>query len=182
MNGQGVIDSIKSRLPGRTIGVYAVHYPASNDLVRSPVVGADDARAHVQATVARCPQTLDCRCGFAPAAGRTCDSATADARRPNRSVPELRIGHRSAGSKGSAGREFGRRRPTLGRRWRQDGAGTPRQTARTRQSLSFVSGFPGSVGIFARLNTFRLARHLRIVGRVRQIAESALLVGGDHLQ
>jgi cutinase len=57
INGQAFIDSLKSKLPGRNIGVYAVNYPASNDLIRSPVAGADDARAHVQATVARCPDT-----------------------------------------------------------------------------------------------------------------------------
>jgi cutinase len=67
-NGQAFIDSLKSRLPGRTIGVYAVHYPASNDLVRSPVVGADDARAHVQATVARCPNTRIVLTGYSQGA------------------------------------------------------------------------------------------------------------------
>jgi cutinase len=57
MNGQAFIDSLRLKLPDRNIGVYAVIYPASADLDRSPLVGADDARAHVQATVAECPNS-----------------------------------------------------------------------------------------------------------------------------
>jgi cutinase len=68
MNGQAFIDSLKSKLPGRNIKVYAVNYPASDDLVRSPPVGADDARAHVQATVAQCPNTRIVLSGYSQGA------------------------------------------------------------------------------------------------------------------
>jgi cutinase len=66
--GQAFIDSLKSKLPRRNIGVYAVNYPASNDLTRSPVLGADDARAHVQATVAQCPNTRIVLSGYSQGA------------------------------------------------------------------------------------------------------------------
>jgi len=66
--GQAFIDSLRSKVPGRNIGVYAVNYPASDDLVRSPPVGADDGRAHVQATVANCPNTRMVLGGFSQGA------------------------------------------------------------------------------------------------------------------
>jgi cutinase-like protein len=66
--GQAFIDSLKSKVPRRNIGVYAVNYPASNDLIRSPVLGADDARAHVQATVAQCPNTRIVLSGYSQGA------------------------------------------------------------------------------------------------------------------
>jgi cutinase len=68
INGQAFIDSLRSKLPGRSIGVYAVDYPASDDLVKSPLVGADDARAHVQATVAQCPNTKIVLSGYSQGA------------------------------------------------------------------------------------------------------------------
>jgi cutinase len=55
--GQGFVDSLSSQVRGRSVGVYAVNYPASNDYVRSASDGSDDARAHVQGTVASCPNT-----------------------------------------------------------------------------------------------------------------------------
>jgi cutinase len=68
INGQAFIDSLRSKLPGRNIGIYGVNYPASNDLVKSPPVGADDARAHVQATVAQCPNTRIVLSGYSQGA------------------------------------------------------------------------------------------------------------------
>lgn len=55
--GQAFIDSLTSKVPGRSFEVYGVNFPASNDLVRSSSAGANDARAHVQSTVANCPNT-----------------------------------------------------------------------------------------------------------------------------
>ena len=55
--GQAFIDSLGPKLPGRSVEVYGVNYPATGDLVRSSSAGADDARAHVQSTVANCPNT-----------------------------------------------------------------------------------------------------------------------------
>lgn len=42
---------------GRSIGVYAVNYPASDDYRASASNGSDDASAHIQRTVASCPNT-----------------------------------------------------------------------------------------------------------------------------
>jgi cutinase len=54
--GQAFIDSLKSNVKGRSVGVYAVNYPASDDFLKA-TAGADDASAHVQQTVATCPNT-----------------------------------------------------------------------------------------------------------------------------
>lgn len=55
--GQAFVDSLRSRLGGRSVGVYAVNYPASNDFSSSTPAGGDDMSAHVQAMAANCPNT-----------------------------------------------------------------------------------------------------------------------------
>jgi cutinase len=55
--GQAFIDSLKPKIPGRSVGVYGVNYPATDDFARSEPAGAGDARAHIQSTVANCPNT-----------------------------------------------------------------------------------------------------------------------------
>ncbi|AFM15110.1 Cutinase [Mycolicibacterium chubuense NBB4] len=55
--GQAFVDDLRSDLGGRTVGTYAVNYPASYDFLQSAPQGADDAGAHVQATAASCPTT-----------------------------------------------------------------------------------------------------------------------------
>ena len=55
--GQAFIDSLRSKVPGRSVGVYPVNSPATDDFVRSESAGASDARAHVQSTIANCPNT-----------------------------------------------------------------------------------------------------------------------------
>ena len=55
--GQAFIDSLRPKLPGRSVGVYGVNYPATDDFVRSESAGAGDASAHVQSTVANCHDT-----------------------------------------------------------------------------------------------------------------------------
>jgi hypothetical protein len=55
--GQAFIDSLRPKLPGRSVGVYGVNCPATDDLVRSESAGAGDGSAHVQSTVANCPNT-----------------------------------------------------------------------------------------------------------------------------
>jgi cutinase-like protein len=54
--GQALVNSLKSDLKGRSVGVYAVNYPASYDFMQA-TDGANDASAHVQGTVAACPNT-----------------------------------------------------------------------------------------------------------------------------
>jgi cutinase len=55
--GQAFADSLRSKVPGRSVGVYAVNYPATDDFVRSSLAGAGDARAHVQSLLGSCPTT-----------------------------------------------------------------------------------------------------------------------------
>lgn len=54
--GQAFVDALKGDLKGRTVGVYAVNYPASHDFMQA-TAGAADAAAHVQLTVSTCPNT-----------------------------------------------------------------------------------------------------------------------------
>jgi cutinase len=46
--GQAFVDSLRSQVGGRSVGVYAVNYPASNDFGRSTPAGSDDTSARVQ--------------------------------------------------------------------------------------------------------------------------------------
>jgi cutinase len=55
--GQAFVDSLRSQVGGRSVGVYPVNYPASNDFDTSTPAGSDDASAHVQAMAASCPNT-----------------------------------------------------------------------------------------------------------------------------
>jgi cutinase len=55
--GQEFIDSLRSQVGGRSLGVYAVNYPATEDWPPSASAGASDASAHVQSMAANCPST-----------------------------------------------------------------------------------------------------------------------------
>ena len=55
--GQAFVDSMSSQLGGRSVGVYPVNYPASNDFASSAPAGSDDTSAHIQAMAANCPNT-----------------------------------------------------------------------------------------------------------------------------
>lgn len=55
--GQKFIDALRTQVGGRSVGVYAVDYPASDDWPPSASAGAGDANAHVQSMVANCPNT-----------------------------------------------------------------------------------------------------------------------------
>jgi cutinase len=55
--GQQFIDALRSQVGGRSIGVYAVNYPASEDFVPSTNAGTSDANAHVTSMIANCPNT-----------------------------------------------------------------------------------------------------------------------------
>jgi cutinase len=55
--GQAFVDSVRSQMGGRSVGVYAVNYPASNDFESSTPAGRDDMSAHVQSMAANCPDT-----------------------------------------------------------------------------------------------------------------------------
>ena len=55
--GRAFVDSLRSQLGGRSVGVYAVNYPASRDFVNSTPAGRDDASSHIQSLAANCPNT-----------------------------------------------------------------------------------------------------------------------------
>ncbi|HZQ34228.1 MAG TPA: cutinase family protein [Mycobacterium sp.] len=55
--GKAFVNSLRSQVGGKSVGVYAVNYPASEDFASSASIGANDARAHVQSTAATCPGT-----------------------------------------------------------------------------------------------------------------------------
>ena len=55
--GQSFVDLLSSQVAGKSIGVYAVNYPASDDFGPSASAGASDANAHVQSVAANCPNT-----------------------------------------------------------------------------------------------------------------------------
>lgn len=55
--GQAFADSLTSQVGGRSVDVYAVNYPANDDYHNSANAGSNDASAHVQDTVVRCPNT-----------------------------------------------------------------------------------------------------------------------------
>ncbi len=55
--GQAFVDSLTSQVGGKSVDVYAVNYPANDDYHNSANAGANDASAHIQGTVASCPNT-----------------------------------------------------------------------------------------------------------------------------
>jgi cutinase len=66
--GQAFIDSLRSQVGGRSLGVYAVSYPADEDFAPSASAGAGDAHAHAQSMAANCPNTRLVLGGYAQGA------------------------------------------------------------------------------------------------------------------
>lgn len=67
--GQAFVDSLRAQAPRRSIGVYAVNYPASDSFVSSSIAGAGDARAHLESMAANCPSTRMVLGGYSQGAG-----------------------------------------------------------------------------------------------------------------
>jgi cutinase len=57
ITGQAFVDALRSRIGERSLGVYAVNYPASRAFSTSTPAGGDDMSAHVQSMAANCPNT-----------------------------------------------------------------------------------------------------------------------------
>jgi cutinase len=55
--GQEFIDALRPQVGGRSVAVYPVNYPASDDLAPSANAGGVDANAHVESMAASCPNT-----------------------------------------------------------------------------------------------------------------------------
>ncbi|BBZ72428.1 cutinase [Mycobacterium paraseoulense] len=71
--GGSFVDALRSELGSRSLGVYAVNYPASTDF-SSPnfpltvIDGIRDASAHVEATAKNCPNTREVLGGYSQGA------------------------------------------------------------------------------------------------------------------
>ncbi|KUI46886.1 cutinase [Mycobacterium sp. GA-1199] len=65
--GQAFIDSLRSKVGGRSVGVYAVNYAATMNFLRA-ADGAADANGHVALTSANCPATKIVLGGFSQGA------------------------------------------------------------------------------------------------------------------
>jgi cutinase len=65
--GQAFVDSLRSHIGPKSVGVYAVDYPATTDFPTA-VDGITDARTHVLTTAANCPHTKMVLGGFSQGA------------------------------------------------------------------------------------------------------------------
>jgi cutinase len=65
--GEAFVDALRSRVGAKSVGVYAVDYPATTDFPTA-VDGIADARAHVLTTSANCPRTKIVLGGFSQGA------------------------------------------------------------------------------------------------------------------
>ncbi len=65
--GEAFVDSLRSQVGAKSVGVYAVDYPATADFPTA-VDGIADARAHVLTTTANCPHTKMVLGGFSQGA------------------------------------------------------------------------------------------------------------------
>jgi cutinase len=74
--GQAFVDALSAQVGGRSVEVYAVNYPASDNYLSSAANGSADARAHIQDVVAGCPNTTMVLGGYSQGAAVT-DLATA---------------------------------------------------------------------------------------------------------
>jgi cutinase len=54
--GGAFVDALRGKVGGRSVGVYAVNYPATFDFLQA-AAGANDASGHIQYMVNNCPNT-----------------------------------------------------------------------------------------------------------------------------
>jgi cutinase len=54
--GQALVDTLRPMVKGKSVGTYAVKYPATWDFLQV-ATGANDASKRIQSTVAKCPNT-----------------------------------------------------------------------------------------------------------------------------
>jgi hypothetical protein len=65
--GQAFVDDLRARLGAKSMGVYAVDYPATLDFPTA-ITGIRDASAHIESTAANCPNTKMVLGGFSQGA------------------------------------------------------------------------------------------------------------------
>ncbi len=72
--GQAFVDALRAQTPGKSVSVYPVNYPASDNFgdriafAQNVVEGVRDAGNHIQATAAACPDTRVVLGGFSQGA------------------------------------------------------------------------------------------------------------------
>jgi cutinase len=72
--GQAFVDAVRSQAGGRSVGVYAINYPASSEFsgglqfAATVIEGIRDAGAHIQDMAANCPNTRMVLGGFSQGA------------------------------------------------------------------------------------------------------------------
>jgi len=66
--GQAFVDSLRAKVPGKSVGAYAVDYPATLDFDGSSSEGAVNASSYVQDRVAACPNTKIVLSGYSQSA------------------------------------------------------------------------------------------------------------------
>ncbi len=71
--GQPFVDELRSQIGGRSLGVYAVNYPASTDFSNADfpltvIDGIRDAGTHLESMAANCPQTREVLGGYSQGA------------------------------------------------------------------------------------------------------------------
>lgn len=67
--GQAFVESVRQLAGGRSVGEYAVAYPANGDFNASIGAGVADARGHIESVAARCPNTRIVLGGYSQGAG-----------------------------------------------------------------------------------------------------------------
>ncbi|VEG55815.1 Cutinase [Mycolicibacterium aurum] len=67
--GRQFVTALKKSLPGKTVNVYPVNYPASWNFSKSTSAGAVDANKHVQYIAGMCPKTKIVLGGMSQGAG-----------------------------------------------------------------------------------------------------------------
>ena len=65
--GQKFVDALRPRLEGRSLEIYPINYPATNDWPTG-IQGIRDATSHIEATAAQCPATKMVLSGFSQGA------------------------------------------------------------------------------------------------------------------
>ncbi len=65
--GQGFVDSLTSKVGGKSVGVYAVDYPATLNVLHA-AAGANDAIGHMNYMAANCPNTRTVLGGYSQGA------------------------------------------------------------------------------------------------------------------
>ena len=66
--GSAFVESLRGKVGGRSVGTYAVNYPASYDFLAA-ATGANDASAHIQWMINNCPTTRLVLGGYSQGAG-----------------------------------------------------------------------------------------------------------------